>query len=99
MVVVTFRFYESSNQLTSETILANSKDEAEEYLRTLKRNGAYKIQDLNIEYSFIVGNPTSFKVFSRSEDGKPLVLEWKEKNTYNSGRLKLWTELPSCIKS
>ena len=98
MIVVAFRFYESSNRLESETILANSKDEAEEYLRTIKRNGVYKIQDLNIEHSYIVGEPTNFKVFSRDENGNPLVLDWKEKGTSNSGRVKLWTELPLRIR-
>lgn len=98
MIVATFKFYESSNNLESETILANSKDEAEEYLRTIKRNGVYKIKDLNIEHSYIIGEPTNYKVFSRNENGEPLVLEWREKGTTNSGRLKLWTELPSRIK-
>lgn len=98
MIVATFKFYESSNRLESETILANSKDEAEEYLRTIKRNGSYKIQDLNIEHSYIIGEPTNFKVFSRNEIGEPLVLDWKEKDTNNNGRVALWTDLPPRIK-
>jgi len=98
MIVATFKFYESSNRLESETILANSKEEAEKYLRTIKRNGVYKIQDLNIEHSYIVGCPTNYKVFSRGENGEPLVLDWREKDTSNSGRVKLWTELPPRIK-
>jgi hypothetical protein len=98
MVVVTFRFYESSNSLTSETILANTKEEAEDYLRTLKRNGVYKIQNLNIEHSFIVGHPTNFKVFSRdTSTGEPLVLDWSEKATKASGRVSKWTSLPDGI--
>ena len=98
MIVAAFKFYEKSNRLETATILANTKDEAEEYLKTLKRNGVYKIQNLNIEHSYIIGHPTNFKVFNRDENGEPLVLDWKEKDTKNSGRVALWTELPPRIK-
>lgn len=98
MIVVTFRFYERSNTPDTETILANSKEEAEDYLRTLKRNGSYKIENLNIEHSFIVGTATNFKVFSKDENGEPLVLDWRDKNSKDSGRIKFWTQLPESIK-
>ena len=98
MIIAAFRFYESSNRLDSERILANSIEEAEDYLRTIKRNGIYKIEDLNIEHSYIIGEPTNFSVFSRNSKGEVAVLNWENKETKSGGRVALWTELPSRIK-
>jgi len=98
MIVACFRYYEKNNQLNSTRILANSIEEAEDYLRTLKRNGVYKIENLNIQHSFIVGNATIFKVFSYDEKGMPLVLDWKNEHNNCSGRVNLWVELPQSIK-
>lgn len=98
MIVACIRYYEKSNQLDSTRILANSIAEAEEYLRTLKRNGIYKIENLNIQHSYVLGEATNFKVFSRDEKGMPLVLDWKNKQNNSSGRVDLWTELPKSIR-
>jgi len=99
MIVATFRFYERNNTPETETILANTIEEAEDYLRVLKRNGIYKIDNLNIEHSFVVGNATNFKVFSRDENGYPTVLDWRDKDSDDSGRVRYWTELPARIKT
>jgi len=99
MIVAKFRFYESSNKLETEAILANSIEEAEDYLRTIKRNGVYKIQDLNIEHSFMISEVSDVSVFSRDSEGFVSVLNWKNKNTKESGRVRLWTELPSSIEN
>jgi len=98
MIVATFKFYETGNRLETETILANSKEEAEEYLRTMKRDGSCKKEELNIEHSYVVGNATKFSIFSRNEDGEPLVLDWKGEDLKDSGRVKYWTELPKNLK-
>jgi len=92
MIVITFKFIDANNILNTETILANSKEDAEEYLKKLKT------KDLKIKHSFIVGEATEFKIFSSDPDGKPLVLDWRGKNLRSSGRVGLWTELPNNLK-
>jgi len=97
MIIVGIKYFEISNSHQTEKILANSIEEAENYLRAIKRNGSYKIEDLNILHSYEVATPTKFKTFSRNEDGTPKILDWRDEELRESGRVDLWTELPKSI--
>lgn len=97
MIVVAFK-YGLHNGVESKNILANSIEEAEDYLRTTMRNGSYKIQDLNILHFYTVSTPSNFTVKSRDEHGFPTTITWKDKDCGTSGIVKEWTELPSGIQ-
>jgi hypothetical protein len=93
-----FKFYEISSSIESKAILAHSQEEAEEYLRTIMRNGIYKIEDLNIVHSYVLGTPTNYNTQSIDGQGYPEVIGWKDKDSDTQGVVCDWTELPPRIK-
>jgi len=98
MQVFGFKYYEGSNSLSSKSILAHTMEEAEGYLRTMARNGLYKIHDLYIEHAYIVGTPTNYKVTKRDAEGYPVVIEWANRDRGEIGSVNTWTDLPPRIK-
>jgi hypothetical protein len=97
VIIAVFKYAIASNEIETKEVLANSAEEAEDYVRIWAKNGTYKIQDLNIVHSYVAGEPTSFKVKCRDGDGFPLTIGWKDKNLGSSGLVKEWTELPKRI--
>jgi hypothetical protein len=97
MIVVAFK-YGLHNGIETKDILANSIEEAEDYLRTVMRNGIYKIQELNILHFYTFNTPSNFTVKRRDEHGFPTAIAWKDKEAKSSGIVKEWTELPKGIQ-
>ena len=97
MIVAAFK-YGLHNGVETKNILANSIEEAEDYLRTVMRNATYKIQDLNILHFYTVSTPSNFSVKSRDDQGFPTAITWKDKDCKTSGIVREWTQLPSSIQ-
>ena len=103
MVVVFFRYYRSSNSPDIINILAHSEEEAEKYLRSIEKNGIFKIQDLNILYQAVIAEPTNFSVQGRNKQGFPSLICWLDKSKGSNsidknGCVKHWTDYPPRIK-
>ncbi len=92
MLVAGIRFCEKNNKLEEIKILANSLEEAENYLHEVKADS------LKVEHIYLISQATKFSVFSSNDENEPKVLNWVDENSSGCGRVNMWTELPSSIK-
>ncbi|MCL4432158.1 MAG: hypothetical protein M1300_07550 [Epsilonproteobacteria bacterium] len=97
MLIIAIKHVPYGNQIECTNILAHSIDEAERYLRLLMER-QYQNKDLSILHSYQVGEPSTFSISSKDENGNPTTLTWNNKEKTNGGFVKYWTELPLSIK-